>query len=883
MKIFNEIKNTFANTGLRMKILSLPVMMSFFLLLVGALIWYQLDIVINSVSQVNKQYAPAAQQATQLVSNILEKETTVAQYLRDGKTEHVLRFEKLHKDGKKIGETLQAYIVDEDKKQQLASIMENADTYRILFTDTAVKLSVETEKLVLNMQETIVPEIQKNLEYLLLVSLSDEDMDLAINASKLSNKLIESETYMLKFDKYHLPVDEEKFRHKMGEVENIWGELAYLVDEQEDPDEEMKKWLSNIKEMTVSYIENFDNIVNNLKTQDDLNNNQLSSIALSIIADASEITNASWNGLHAADEAIEQTVHQTLTIELIVTLAAIAIGLFMAAFVSREITSPVSVAVTVADAIAGGDLNMKIDIKSKDETGQLLNSLQTMQTNLRTQIEHDKKQATETGRIKTALDVASTNIMMADASNNIIYLNEALKKLFVDIEDTLVTEIPGFDINNLLGTNIDVFHKKPAHQQTLLEGLKDTYISRVMVGEVDLQITANPVFSAEGERLGTVVEWVNQTAQNKVINRLVDAATSGDFSTLEVGDSKDQNYIDLATNINNMLNTTGSTIDEVVAVLEAMAAGDLSQTLSGEYRGVFGRLQNGVNSTITRLFEIISEAQLNADNSAKATSQVSGTATAMGQGATQQAATLEEISSSMEQMSANIKQSAGNASQTEQIAKIAADDARESGTAVASAVGAMKDIADKISIIEDIARQTNLLALNAAIEAARAGEHGKGFAVVAAEVRKLAERSQKAAGEISELSGNTVVLAEQAGDNLSKLVPDISKTAELVQEISVASQEQDIGAQEINRALQQLDTVVQKAASASDEMSGAADELFSMSEQQKKSMDFFTLGKSGSAVPEQRDHQSPDAASAGDSDDFIVEEVASNVAAFKRY
>jgi len=883
MKVLNEIKTKFENTGLRIKILSLPVMMSFFLLVVGSVVWFQLNIVINSVSQVNKQYAPAAQQATRLVSNILEKEKTVVQYLRDGKDEHVSHFEKLHQSGEEIGKSLQAYMVDADKKQQLEAIMANADTYRALFTGTAVKLSVETEKLVIDMQEKIVPEIHKYLEYLLQVSLSDENLDLAITASKLSNKLIESETYMLKFDKYHQPADEKKFREKMEEIENIWGELEFLIDDMDEPDEEMKKWLNSISEITALYNASFDKIVNNLKTQDDVNNKKLAPIALSIIADANEITNASWDGLHAADEAIELTVGRTLIIELAITLAAIAVGLLMAAFVSRAITLPVSTAVNVADAIAGGDLNMKINSQSKDETGLLLNSLKTMQSNLRTQIERDKKQAMETGRIKTALDVASTNIMMADASNNVIYMNDAVNKMFADIEGILREEIPGFDINNLMGTNIDNFHKNPGHQQNLLKNLKETYISKVRVGEVDLQITATPVFSEQDERLGTVVEWEDQTAQNKVMNRLIDAATSGDFSALEIGDSKDPCYIELASNINNMLSTTGTTIDEVVTVLEAMADGDLSRTLSGEYSGVFGRLQRGVNTSIEKLFGIISEAQSNAENSAKASSQVSSTAASVGQGATEQAATLEEISSSMEQMSANIRQSADNASQTEQIAKMAADDARESGDTVANAVNAMKDIADKISIIEEIARQTNLLALNAAIEAARAGEHGKGFAVVAAEVRKLAERSQKAAGEIGELSNNTVTLAEQAGENLSKLVPDIYKTAELVQEISVSSQEQDTGAQEINRALQQLDAVVQKSASASDEMAIAASGLLNMSEQQKKSMNFFTLGKNRELANERRDDRSPGAALRGKTNDLVDDEFMGDVAAFERF
>jgi len=215
---------------------------------------------------------------------------------------------------------------------------------------------------------------------------------------------------------------------------------------------------------------------------------------------------------------------------------------------------------------------------------------------------------------------------------------------------------------------------------------------------------------------------------------------------------------------------------------------------------------------------------------------------------------VEEVSSSMEEMNANIRQNAENASQTEEIAKMAATDTEEGGAAVKRTVAAMKDIASRIGIIEEIASQTNLLALNAAIEAARAGESGKGFAVVASEVRKLAERSQKAAAEISQLSSQSVAVAEQAGELLQKIVPDIQQTAELVQAISAASAEQSSGANEINKAIAQLDKVVQQNASASEEMASMAEELSSQAENLQAAIEFFKLkGQGGrrTATPDQ--------------------------------
>jgi len=199
----------------------------------------------------------------------------------------------------------------------------------------------------------------------------------------------------------------------------------------------------------------------------------------------------------------------------------------------------------------------------------------------------------------------------------------------------------------------------------------------------------------------------------------------------------------------------------------------------------------------------------------------------------------------MEQVVSNIKQNADNAQQTEKIALKAAQDAKEGGKAVTETVFAMKEIANKISIIEEIARQTNLLALNAAIEAARAGEHGKGFAVVATEVRKLAERSQTAAGEINKLSGSSVEVAEKAGEMLTRIVPDIQRTAELVSEINAASNEQNSGAEQINKAIQQLDKVIQQNASATEQMASTSEELSSQAEQLQDTIEFFKVEEKG--------------------------------------
>jgi methyl-accepting chemotaxis protein len=363
------------------------------------------------------------------------------------------------------------------------------------------------------------------------------------------------------------------------------------------------------------------------------------------------------------------------------------------------------------------------------------------------------------------------------------------------------------------------------------------------VAAVDGKLATRADASKHGGDFQKIVKGVNDTL-DAVINPLNVAANYVDrISKGDIPPRITDNYNGDFNTIKNNLNTLIDAMDKVTKVAKEIADGNL--VVEVRERSPEDELMRAIGEMIKKLIEVMEEVVGTVDNVASGSMEMSSSSEQMSQGATEQAASAEEVSSSVEQMSANIQQNADNASQTQKIAVKAAQDASESGKAVSESVVAMKDIASKISIIEEIARQTNLLALNAAIEAARAGEHGKGFAVVAAEVRKLAERSQVAAGEITKLAASSVGVAEKAGDMLTKILPDIQKTAELVQEISAASNEQSKGVDQINRAIQQLDKVIQQNASAAEQMSSTSNTLNSQAEELQGTVSFFRIGDNG--------------------------------------
>ena len=435
-----------------------------------------------------------------------------------------------------------------------------------------------------------------------------------------------------------------------------------------------------------------------------------------------------------------------------------------------------------------------------------------------------------------------------------VFINETIEALRSNLKG-LIAEMNNMSLEHDKG-DIDIFvpvEKFQGDFATMAKGVNDMVSGHIAVKKkamACIKALGEGNFDAPLEQFPGKKVFINETIEALRTNlraiitelqRLIAASTAGQLSERGAADRFVGDFAKVVSGINGMLDAIILPISEGNRVLGLMSAGDLRQRVEIECEGDHERMKDAINNLADNLSNFAVAVAGAADQVASGSQHLSSSSQQLSEGATEQASSAEEASASMEEMASNIKQNADNAAQTEKIARQSSKDAEASGEAVNRAVVAMRTIAEKISIVQEIARQTDLLALNAAVEAARAGEHGRGFAVVASEVRKLAERSQSAAAEISGLSGQTVQVATDAGAMLQRLVPDIRKTAELVSEISAACREQDIGASQINEAIQQLDKVTQQNAGASEEMSATSEELAAQAEELQATTAFFKV------------------------------------------
>jgi methyl-accepting chemotaxis protein len=462
--------------------------------------------------------------------------------------------------------------------------------------------------------------------------------------------------------------------------------------------------------------------------------------------------------------------------------------------------------------------------------------------------------------VKAALDAASSCLMMADNDGLIRYQNKACNALMHGSESEFRGYLPGFSAAGVIGANFDQFHKNPSKHRHLLADLKGEHRTQIQIGGLHMRLVANPISDENGNRLGSVIEWLDRTAEimaEKEIAGIVEAAAAGDFGKrIEVA-GKAGFMLQIAQGLNTVLGTSEQALGEINRILSSLAQGDLSQTIEADFKGVFSELTENSNSTIDRLRGIIQQIRDATQSLNTAAREIAMGNNDLSRRTEDQATSLEETAASVEELASTVKLNADNAAQANKLASEASESAQRGGDVVTQVVATMngitesnREIADITTLIDGIAFQTNLLALNAAVEAARAGEQGRGFAVVASEVRTLAQRAADAARDIKAVIAGSVSkveegakLVQSAGAAMEDIVTQVRRVTAIMGEIAAASKEQSAGVEQVNVAIVQIDNITQQNAALVEEATAAARSMEEQSQALVNSVAVFKLAE----------------------------------------
>ena len=671
----------------------------------------------------------------------------------------------------------------------------------------------------------------------------DSDFESATRTAELLETILLGRTFAARFFDTADMSDASVAQEKFGATEQLVAALDRSLQ-----NFERRRILDQVTAQLPVYREEFDEVIRIVSDRRQIINKDLIENGNKIALLAEEVQASVLEELKEISQGVDDSLSDQFSFSLALFIIGVLIGAILAFFIARSIIHPIRDMTKVVQTLADGETRFDVPFTNMDdEIGAMARATEELRVN-----------AKRAFMLNTALDCVDTNVLVADENRVIIYANPAVRRMLSNKQNEIRKSLPRFDVATLVGDSIDQFHKNPSHQAELLARFTDPVNVDMALGDARFDLTAFPVTNDKGERLGSLVQWLDVTQERLVeaeVASIVAKASAGDFAERIAEAEKDGFMLQLAQGVNQILDTTQRAVDDLGDVMGAMAGGDLSRRVENDYEGAFGELKDSSNGMAEKLSDIVGQILEAVDHVGTAAREISAGSGDLSERTEQQAASLEETAASMEQLSSTVRQNADNAQEADGLAASASAVADQGGQVVRDAVSAMgsisesaQKISDIIGVIDEIAFQTNLLALNAAVEAARAGEAGKGFAVVAAEVRTLAQRSAQASKEIKQLIEESTVkvqqgvsLVNETGDSLDEIVGSVKKVAEIIAEIAAASREQASGLDQVNTAVAEMDEMTQKNAALVEESTAAAKSLEEQSGSLSGLVGFFRM------------------------------------------